>query len=163
MVRLRDIAFASLQDLTPYFALTPYFLLGLNQEITLRYFIAYHNEQKMGYSCTDIPTPRVITSKPIDGLEGSTVWLIAGEGKSPKSYYLSAKFTVDRCEPDKYPGTKLPNEVSGTGLLLGKRIHLNTTPLLFQLQQLSANFVTGFCELKDATAITALMALVKDA
>ena len=125
----------------------------------MRYFIAYHNEQKMGYSCTAIPKPRVKTSKPIDGTAGSTVWLIAGEGKSPQSYYLAAKFVVDTCEPGKYLGKELPNEVSGPGSLLGKSINLNGTPLLAQLQKLSANFVNGFCEVRDAAAIAGLKAL----
>jgi hypothetical protein len=134
--------------------------LGPNdQETVLRYFIAYHNEQKMGYSCTAIPTPRVKTSKPVAGTEGSTVWLIAGEGKSPKSYYLAAKFSVEKCEPGKHLGTELPNEVSGPGLLLGKSIKLSGTPLLSQLQKLSANFVHGFCEVRDVAAIAALKAL----
>ncbi|MGR9000140.1 MAG: hypothetical protein ACU88J_13985, partial [Gammaproteobacteria bacterium] len=76
----------------------------------MRHFIAYHNEQKMRYSCTEIPEPpRVKTSKFVCGLEGVTVWLIAGEGKSPKSYYIAAKFIATNCEPNLYPGTDLPN------------------------------------------------------
>ena len=125
----------------------------------MRYFIAYHNEKKIGYSCTAIPSPRVKTSKPVEGLEGSSVWLVAGEGKSPKSYYLAAKFTVEACDTDKHLGTKLANEVSGSGMLFGKSICMNHTPLLTQLQKLSANFVNGFCELKDASAIATLKAL----
>lgn len=125
----------------------------------MRYFIGYHNEMKMGYSCMDIPNPRVKTSKPIEGLEGSTVWLIAGEGKSPKSYYLASKFTIEECATGKYPGTKLLNEVSGSGRLMNKTIPMNSTLLLSQLQKLSANFVNGFCELRDASVISSLTAL----
>lgn len=125
----------------------------------MRFFIAYHNEQGMGYSCTDIPYPRVKTRRPVKGLEGATVWLVAGEGKSPKSYYLAAKFIIDKCDPDKHLGTNLPNEISGPGLLLGRSIPLNATPLLAQLQRLSANFVNGLCELRDPSAVAALKAL----
>jgi hypothetical protein len=60
----------------------------------LRHFIAYHNEKNMGYSCTDIPEPRVQTSRQVAGLEGVTVWLVAGEGSKPKSYFLTAKFVA---------------------------------------------------------------------
>ena len=127
----------------------------------LRYFLAYHNAQKMGYSCTAIPTPRVKTSKSVAGLEGSTVWLVAGEGKSPKNYFLASTFLSDKCEPDKYLGTRLPNEVPGTGTLLGTSVSLNATALLEQLQKLSANFVNGFCELRDPAAISALKALAR--
>lgn len=125
----------------------------------MRHFIAYHNEQKMGYSCTDIPHPRAKTSKRIEELEGSNVWLVAGEGKSPKNYYLGAMFTVTKCETDKYPGTDLPNEVSGPGALFGTRICLNSTSLLIQLRKVSANFISGFCEVRGASEIAALKAL----
>ena len=127
----------------------------------MRYFLAYHNAEKMGYSCTAITTPSVKTSKSVAGLEGSTVWLIAGEGKSLKNYFLASTFVVDKCEPDKYPRTKLANELSGAGTLLGTSVSLNMTPLLRELQRLSANFVNGFCELRDTTVISALKALAR--
>ena len=127
----------------------------------LRYFLAYHNAQKMGYSCTAIETPSVKTSKSVAGLEGSTVWLVAGEGKSPKNYYLASTFVIEKCEPYKHLGTKLPNELSGTGTLLGTSVSLNMTPLLRELQRLSANFVSGFCELRDMAVISALKALTR--
>jgi hypothetical protein len=126
----------------------------------LRHFLAYHNAQKMGYSCTAIPVPRVKTSKPVSGLEGSTVWLVAGEGKSPKSYYLASRFVVEECAPGKHLGTDLPNEVAGVGDLFGTRISLDTSPVLEQLQRVSANFVNGFCELRDPAVVSALKALV---
>lgn len=122
----------------------------------MRTFIAYHNQQTMGYSCTDIPYPRVKTSKPINGLEGSAIWLIAGEGKRPKNFYLAAKFIVENCEFNKYPATKLPNEISGKGKLLGKRICLDGTPLLNQIKKQTANFVSGLCELRDSAIIADL-------
>lgn len=125
----------------------------------LRYFVAYHNAEKMGYSCKDIPEPRVKTKKGVLGTEGSTVWLVAGEGKSPKSYYLASRFTIDLAKENLYPGTDLPNQVSGTGVLLGHSIPLNGTALLSALQRLTANFVNGFCEIRDKEAILMLKAL----
>jgi hypothetical protein len=125
----------------------------------LRYFLAYHNARKMGYSCTAIPEPRVTTSKPVVGLEGSTVWLVAGEGESPKRYYLASRFVIEKCEPDKHLGTKLCNEVSGNGVLLGTGVCLDALPLLQQLKRLSANFVNGFFELRDARTVADLKAL----
>lgn len=114
----------------------------------------------MGYSCTEIPEPRVKTSKSVVGTEGATVWLVSGEGVRPKSYYLALMFVVDRCEPDKYLETKLPNEISGAGALLGTSVCLDGTALLEELQRLSANFVNGFFELRDPSAIAALKALL---
>lgn len=125
----------------------------------MRHFLAYHNQKKMGYSCTKIPNPRVKTSKSVLGLEGSTVWLVAGEGESPKSYYLASRFVIEKCEPNKYSGTKLTNEVSGSGVLLGTSIPLAGTQLLEQLRRQSANFVNGFCELRDPASLASLKAL----
>ena len=126
----------------------------------MRHFLTYHNAQKMGYSCTKIPTPRARTGKPVRGLEGSTVWLVAGEGGSPKSYFLAAHFVVDKCESDKHLGTKLTNEVSGAGVLHGPRLRLDGSSLLEGLRRGSANFVSGFSEIRDPSVITALKALV---
>ena len=113
----------------------------------------------MGQSCADIPAPQAKTSKNISGLEGVTVWLIAGEGDSPKSYYLAAKFVADKCEANRYPTEKLANQISGPGRLLKKTIPINGTPLLEVLKRYSANFANGFGELKDSFAIKALQAL----
>ena len=125
----------------------------------MRYFLAYHNAKKMGYSCTAIPVPRVKTSKAVAGLEGATVWLVAGEGESPKRYYLASNFVIQKCEPNKHPDNKLCNQVSGTGILLGLSVCLDAMPLLDDLRKLSANFVNGFFELRDAKAIADLKAL----
>lgn len=113
----------------------------------------------MGYSCTDIPVPRVKTDKLVIGLEGATVWLVAGEGASPKRYYLTSRFIIDKCEQNKDIGTRLSNEVSGSGVLLGMSVPLNTTSILKQVMRLSANFVNGFFELRDPDAIAALKTL----
>ncbi len=124
----------------------------------MRYFIGYHNEQKMGYSCADISTPRLKTKKSVEGLEGSTVWLISGEGRTPKKYYVALTFNIEECATGKYPGTKLPNEVSGLGIMMGKSTLINGSQLLSQLKLLSANFVSGFCELRDPSVIASLKA-----
>lgn len=125
----------------------------------MRHFMAYHNSQKMGYSCIDIPAPQAKTSKNILGLEGVTVWLIAGEGDSPKCYYLTSTFIADKCEQNRYIGEKLNNQISGRGRLLKKTIPISETPLLKALKKQSANFVNGFGELKDIMVIKGLQAL----
>ena len=47
-------------------------------------------------------------------------------------------------------------KVSGTGKLYGKTIPLNGTALLAMLQKGSANFVNGFCALREPKAISDL-------
>jgi hypothetical protein len=125
----------------------------------LRHFIAYHNENNMGYSCFDIPEPRVQTSREVEGLEGVTVWLIAGEGDKPKSYFLAAKFVASRCEPNSIAGSKFPHLIAGPGHLFKKSIPLGGTSLIEQVRKESANFVRGFYETKDAVVISGLSAL----
>lgn len=129
------------------------------KEKSLRHFIAYHNPKTMGYSCVDIPEPRVQTSRPVAGLDGVTVWLIAGEGETPKSYYLAAKFIADRCEPNSIVGSKFPNLIAGPGNLFKKTIPLNGSLVLEHLRRESANFVRGFYESKDSAVISGLKAL----
>jgi hypothetical protein len=124
----------------------------------MRHFIAYHNAEDMGYSSTSLISPRVKTKNPVVGLEGVTVWLIAGEGKSPKSFYVAAKFTATTCEPSKYPGTALPNEISGAGTLFKFALPIDATPLLKALKGESRNFRNGFHEVSDPAVIAALEA-----
>jgi hypothetical protein len=114
----------------------------------------------MGYSCTEIPEPRVKTKLPVVDLHGSTVWLIAGEGDRSKSYFLASTFVVEQCHSDKYPGTPLPNQISGQGKLFGRTIHLDGTPLLEVIRCETANFVSGLREIRNPKVISELRALV---
>lgn len=125
----------------------------------MRHFIAYHNEKNMGYSCTDILEPRVQTSRQVAGLEGVTVWLVAGEGSKPKSYFLTAKFVASRCEINSIPSSKFPHIIAGPGHLFKKSIPLDSTPLLEKVRKESANFVRGFYETKDLAVIASLTTL----
>ena len=124
----------------------------------MRHFIAYHNEKNMG-PCVDIPEPRVQTRREVEGLEGVTVWLVAGEGEKPKSYFLAAKFVVCRCEPNSIAGSKFPHLITGPCHLFKKSILLSGTSLIEQVRKESANFVRGFYETKDAAVISGLNAL----
>lgn len=122
----------------------------------MRHFIAYHNEKKMKYSCVDIPEPRAQTSQNIEGLEGVTVWLVAGEGEKPKSYFLAAKFVASHCEPNSVSGSKFLYLIAGPGKLFKKDIALDGTYLLNQIRKESANFRRGFYETKNSAVISGL-------
>lgn len=125
----------------------------------MRHFIAYHNAKKIGYSSETLPSPRVKTKKPVVNLEGVTVWLIAGEGKSPKSYFLAAKFVANNCEQNKFSGSSLPNEISGPGHLFKFTIPITGTSLLELIRAMSHNFRNGFHEVSDTRIIDALVRL----
>ena len=58
-------------------------------------YVVYHKAEKMGYPALDIHNLAIYTKKPTDGIKGSRIWLIAGEGK-PRKYYLRATFLVVR-------------------------------------------------------------------
>lgn len=126
----------------------------------MRHFIAYHNQKNMGYSCVDIPEPRVQTGRGVEGLEGVTVWLLAGEGEKPKSYYLAAKFVAERCETNAISGSRFPHLIAGPGQLFRKSLPLGGKPVLEEIRRESANFVRGFYETKDPAVIAGLSQLV---
>lgn len=126
----------------------------------MKHYVGYHNEEKTGMACGLLPYPRLRTRRNVYGLEGSTVWVVAGVGTSPKRYVLASTFTIERCSSNKYPGDELPNEVSGPGTLLGESVELNGTGLLDDLQRISANFASGLREIKDPSVIAELERLV---
>lgn len=125
----------------------------------MRHFIAYHNAKDMGYSCIDIPEPRVRTGNDVEGLEGVTVWLVAGEGEAPKSYFLASKFVATRCETNFFPAPKRRNLIAGDGELFARRIPLDDTGLIELIRKESANFVRGLYETHNPTIVSALKAL----
>jgi hypothetical protein len=114
----------------------------------------------MGYSCTEIPEPRVKTRLPVVDLHGSTIWLISGEGDRSKSYFLASTFVVEQCHSNRYPGMSLPNQVSGQGKLFGITIRLDGTPLLELIRRETANFVSGLREIRNPKVISELRVLV---
>lgn len=126
----------------------------------MRHFLAYHNAIKIGYSSAALSNPRVITKKPVVNLEGVTVWLIAGEGKTPKSYFLAAKFIANVCEKNKFLGSALPNEISGLGHLFKFSKPISGTGLLEQIRTSSRNFRNGFHEVSDMRIIDSLIKLL---
>lgn len=122
----------------------------------MRHFIAYHNAKKMGYSCRSIPRPQVQTRVDVKGLEGVNVWLIAGEGGSPKTYFLAAHFIAEECQRNSFPSSEFPHLICGRGLLFGYRFPLRETALFRRLQTDSANFVRGFYETHDSNIVAGL-------
>lgn len=124
----------------------------------MRHYFAYHNAKKMKYSSTTITEPHARTKKSIVGLEGVTVWLIAGEGtKSPKSFFISSMFIAEHCHTNKFTGD-LPNEISGEGTLYKLTKPITGTVLMDQLKDKTAN-LRYFQEIKDITIINSLLKL----
>ena len=126
----------------------------------MRHYFAYHNALDQGCSSTTITKPHVKTGKTVTGLEGVTVWLIAGEGKSPKSYFIAAKFIADKCLLNEHPEEeKLKNGISGKGTLYKLTKPITGTVLIDKIKKESTNFRKGFHEVTDNTIINDLLKL----
>ena len=61
-------------------------------------YIQYHNTEKMGHTACDVLKNEgffVMTKKDIHDILGQRIWLVSGEGKNPRRFYLSAVFIAD--------------------------------------------------------------------
>lgn len=126
----------------------------------MRHFFAYHNAEKRRFAGTSIREPRVRTSKNVLAAKGATVWLVSGEGRTPKSFFLVARFVAVDCMPNAHPHTELPHEVRGYGRTFG-----GSTPirgrLLDDIKRDSACFHRGFYEIQNADIISALESIAR--
>src|SRR5882724_10909147 len=67
----------------------------------------------MGCRVTDMDGRTVYTDRKVsDRAVGERVWLITGEGKRPRSFYLRSSFVIDSIGPSDRPG--LQTQVKGS-------------------------------------------------
>jgi hypothetical protein len=126
----------------------------------MRHFIHYHNSDKMGYSASAIPTPRIFTKKSVQALPGSTVWLISGEGKkSPKFFFLGAAFVVHSISVGKYEHPDFKNSAHGKGLVFGETLPLSGLSWFEELKAEQLNFKGGLTEISNHCAVNELLNL----
>ena len=78
----------------------------------IRHYTAYHNVHRMG-ALLDDDALCVMTNKPVAKLIGSMVWLVVGDGGSPRRYTLASVFRVTDTGETDHPGFK--NCVRGSG------------------------------------------------
>lgn len=117
-------------------------------------YVVYHKAEKMGYPAINIHNLAIYTKKPADGIKGSRIWLIAGEG-NPRKYYLRATFLVSSVEPSDKPTFK--NRVTGTdGQLLDPMPMLNGEPWLPSFVENQGRFAFGLNPIKSITVVEAL-------
>jgi hypothetical protein len=71
-------------------------------DTTQRHYVGYHRPQRMGYGADEINRIGLYTNKHVDDntMKGNVIWLITGEGNSPKTYYLYYWFIATHVEPD---------------------------------------------------------------
>lgn len=117
-------------------------------------YVVYHKAEKVGYPAIDVDNLAIYTKKSTDGLRGSRVWLIAGEGR-PRRYYLRATFLISSVEPsDK---AEFTSRVTGTdGQLLDPMPALDSEAWFSQFVEEQGRFAFGFNRIKNSVAVEAL-------
>lgn len=116
-------------------------------------FVQYHNVEKIGYSASELDEPKIFTDKSVRYLSSNKVWLISGEGRSPKDYYLAAVFIVNRTSSDCYDHPDFKNAAYGVGYIIGEKIYLNGLPWFERLKSEMSNFRNGLTQIKDISVI----------
>jgi hypothetical protein len=120
----------------------------------MRHFVAYHSEARMGYTAEESDPFSLYTSKKLNNPVGDIVWIIAGQGGSPKQYYLASRFVISKVTQADHPdfGFTLSGEVGGA---------FDPMPRIDQLEwfaafrQRMANFSIGLTELRQPEVIEA--------
>jgi hypothetical protein len=114
-------------------------------------YVVYHKAEKMGYPAIDIDNLAVYTNKSTEGIKGSRIWLIAGEGK-PRKYYLRATFSIGFVEPSDKPAFK--HRIFGTdGQLLDPMPLLNGEAWFPSFVEEQGRFAFGFNRIKNVIVI----------
>ena len=109
-------------------------------------YIAYHNPDKMRAPLAEFPPFLAVTNnKMADVQHGSRVWVLTGEGKPVRTFFLRSYFTVDEIGPGSY-GFK--NELSGTrGKEFKPMVRLNDLEWFDDFKLTQGNFSRGFQEI----------------
>jgi len=126
----------------------------------MRHFVAYHSEDRMGYSAEEINPFGLYTKKNISST-GDKVWIIAGVGASPKQYFLSSWFVIKKVTEAEH--TDFEFQLHGEeGEAFDPMLRLDQMPWFPAFRQRMANFSIGLTQL-DPTVITALQQAVAEA
>jgi putative restriction endonuclease len=115
----------------------------------MKHYVQYHNTDKQG-GRPELGRGeyRIFSSKSLRHLPGNRVWLISGEGKSPKSYFLEYTFVVDAI------GAGKTNVARGRdGFRFDPPIPLNGLAWFKHFQVSQQNFSLGLREIDEPTVI----------
>ena len=122
----------------------------------MRNFLQYHNVEKIGYSASELDEPKLFTRKSVRNLSSNRVWLISGEGTSPKDFYLAAVFKVNRVSAGTFEHPDFENSAFGVGHIIGEKIKLNGLPWFESLKGELSSFKYGLSEITDEKVIKEL-------
>lgn len=126
----------------------------------MRHFVHYHNSHRMGYSVSDLGSPRLVTDKGVRQLTGNTVWLVSGEGsRSPKTFFLGAAFTVNRIAEICYEHPDFKNSAHGIGCIYGQSLLLSGLDWFGKFKRQQCNFRNSLTEITGNSAVATFQAL----
>jgi hypothetical protein len=121
----------------------------------MSHYVAYHNPQAMGYTAAEVIGFGVLTNKsPASDLQGSTIWLVTGEG-APRKYFLVERFTADLIESAEDEGfaTRISSEA---GERFSPMIRLDEKHWFKDFLRSNANFSLGLRRITDQRFIHGL-------
>lgn len=109
----------------------------------MKHYVQYHNtDAQGGRPAASTARFQVFTKKPVQPLIGHTVWLVSGEGKSPKRYALEYAFVVEGVTVGE------PNTAWGTqGQRFDPPLSLNGLPWCRDFVDSQTNFSLGLREM----------------
>jgi len=109
----------------------------------------------MGYTAEESDPFGLYTSKKISNPIGDIVWIIAGQGSSPKQYYLSSWFVISEVTQADHPdfGFTLSGKEGGAFDPMPQLDHLDWFPAF---RKRMANFSLGLTEIRQPEVVEAL-------
>jgi len=125
-----------------------------------KHYAAYHNVAKMGRTLQQGDPCRVISSKPLQKLEGATVWMIVGEGvkgQSRKAFSLGSVFSVTETG-DNDDNDQFKHYACGTGTAFDPPIPLSNQPWFDEFRKSVRSF-QGIHPINNPNHIAALQQL----
>jgi len=121
----------------------------------MSHYVVYHNPDAMDYPASEIVGFSVVTDKAVPpDLEGSTIWLLTGEG-SPRRYYLVQRFTADRIESGEDQGFRT-RVAAGTGDHFRPMIRIDEEQWFRDFLRSQGNFAFGLQRITDEQFIGGL-------
>ena len=127
----------------------------------MHHYIAYHNARKMGRPLLDDEPLRLLTRKPVRPLLDNTVWLITGEGTSPRRYALGSVFLVTEVGDTAEDG--FTHYASGPGHVFRPPVPVTDTPWFPEVIRATGHFGFGVQQVKHEAVIASLLQLASQA
>ncbi len=131
----------------------------------MRHFIAYHNSKRTGHSAADSdPRSSQYVKRPVSpDVIGDIVWIVAGEGDSPKRFILSSWFQIDQVRPSDVADFKHILQGDRAGSFHPDPPSLNDLDWFPAFFEWTGHFSFGFRQIPQRNVIDELCRLANEA